>query len=738
MTLDAQIETVFRLSPSQRKALYKLRVTTVEDLLYHFPTRYGDAVLVKTIATLQKGDSAAVYGTIGKLKTSKAFFKKIPKAEGVLDDGTGKIKIIWFNQPYLAKMIADGALVRAEGKVSERRKSGALYFSNPKIERVNSVPEHSDQSLFGNGVDSHHLYPVYPESRGVTSNWLYHAVQKILKTGVLETRTDPIPQDILAKYHLPSLKTALIWIHAPQKESDAVAARKRFAFEEVFLIQLEKQKERRLWQKEKSFTIEKGEEHIAHFTKRFPFSFTNAQNRAISGILEDFRKGLPMARLLEGDVGSGKTAVAATTAYAVVTSRPKGQSYGTLQVAYMCPTEILAKQQFENFISFFSHLPINIGLITSSGCRKFASKMNPHEATDMSRAQLLKWVTDGEISILVGTHSLIQKSVKFKHLAYVIIDEQHRFGVAQRKALVRGQARTNAPQGGERVSHPREFACCPHLLSMTATPIPRTLSLTIYGDLDLTLLDELPPGRKPIITEIVPPEARSAIYEKIRKELHAGRQTYVITPRIDEPDPAKEFAMQAKSAKAEAARLKKDVFPEYRVGVMHGKLKDGEKEDVMEDFKDGKINILVSTSVVEVGVNVENATVIVIEGAERFGLAQLHQLRGRVLRSTRQAYCFVFTESGGKDVLERLRALQEAKNGFELAEYDLKFRGAGELSGAVQWGVSDVAMEALKNLKMVEAARFEAGRLLEEDETLAGYPFLLTYFSLRGKKIHFE
>ncbi|HCB35737.1 MAG TPA: DNA helicase RecG [Candidatus Taylorbacteria bacterium] len=738
MTLDAQIETVFRLSPSQRKALYKLRVTTVEDLLYHFPTRYGDAVLVKTIATLQKGDSAAVYGTIGKLKTSKAFFKKIPMAEGVLDDGTGKIKIIWFNQPYLAKMIAEGALVRAEGKVSERRKSGALYFSNPKIERVNSVPEHSDQSLFENGVDSHHLYPVYPESRGVTSNWLYHAVQKILKTGVLETRTDPIPQDILAKYHLPSLKTALIWIHAPQKESDAVAARKRFAFEEVFLIQLEKQKERRLWQKEKSFTIEKGEEHIAHFTKRFPFSFTNAQNRAISGILEDFRKGLPMARLLEGDVGSGKTAVAATTAYAVVTSRPKGQSYGTLQVAYMCPTEILAKQQFENFISFFSHLPINIGLITSSGCRKFASKMNPHEATDMSRAQLLKWVTDGEISILVGTHSLIQKSVKFKHLAYVIIDEQHRFGVAQRKALVRGQARTNAPQGGERVSHPREFACCPHLLSMTATPIPRTLSLTIYGDLDLTLLDELPPGRKPIITEIVPPEARSAIYEKIRKELHAGRQTYVITPRIDEPDPAKEFAMQAKSAKAEAARLKKDVFPEYRVGVMHGKLKDGEKEDVMEDFKDGKINILVSTSVVEVGVNVENATVIVIEGAERFGLAQLHQLRGRVLRSTRQAYCFVFTESGGKDVLERLRALQEAKNGFELAEYDLKFRGAGELSGAVQWGVSDVAMEALKNLKMVEAARFEAGRLLEEDETLAGYPFLLTYFSLRGKKIHFE
>ena len=314
--------------------------------------------------------------------------------------------------------------------------------------------------------------------------------------------------------------------------------------------------------------IEKGEEHIKAFTERFPFSFTNAQNRAIRGILDDFRKGVPMARLLEGDVGSGKTAVAAATAYATVTSRPIGQSYGNLQVAYMCPTEILARQQFENFVSFFSHLPINIGLITSSGCQKFPSKVNPHGATDVSRAQLLKWCANGEISILVGTHALIQKSVKFKYLAYVIIDEQHRFGIAQRKALVQKEK------------------IVPHLLSMTATPIPRTLALTIYGDLDLTVLDEMPPGRKPIITEVVAPKGRDATYEKIREELQTGRQAYIITPRIDEPDPAKEFAVQAKSAKKEAERLKKEIFPEFEIAVMHSKLKDGEKEDTKEDAKE--------------------------------------------------------------------------------------------------------------------------------------------------------
>ena len=727
---DAPIEIVFRLNEPQKRALKKLRVKTVEDLLYHFPSRYGDVAEVRTIEGLQRGETAVVFGTISKLQATKAFRKKIPMGTAELRDDTGKIQIAWFNQPYITKMIPEGALVRLEGRTAERRRPNAdsrgrnLYFSNPKIERVTEIPTGGESSLFGKAKDAHSLHPVYPESRGVTSNWFVHAIQKTVRSGILDSLTDPVPKEILETYHLPSLKTALVWIHAPKKASDAIAARKRFAFEEVLFIQLEKQRERKKWSQEQSFAIEHAEEHIKKFTGRFPFELTDAQKRAIDAILADFKRGNnPMARLLEGDVGSGKTAVAASTAYAVVTSRPAGQTFGNLQTAYMCPTEILAAQHFESFIEYFRHLPINIALITGSGCRKFPSKVNPSGWTTISRSQLLKWCANGEIAVLLGTHALIQNSVQFKHLAFAIIDEQHRFGVHQRKALVHKEKRM------------------PHLLSMTATPIPRTLALTIYGDLDLTVLDEQPKGRKPVITEVVLPNERDAVYQNIRKELQTGRQAYVITPRIDEPDPDKEFAVLAKSAKVEAKRLKEKVFPEYAIGVMHGKLKPREKDEVMSDFKNGKIHILVSTSVVEVGVNIPNATVIIIEGAERFGLSQLHQLRGRVLRSTHQAYCYVFTESAGTKTIERLRALKTAKNGFELAEYDLQFRGAGELSGSSQWGVSDVAMEALQNLKMVEAARAEAKQLLEEDEPLSRYPLLQSHLARRatsGEEIHFE
>ena len=320
-----------------------------------------------------------------------------------------------------------------------------------------------------------------------------------------------------------------------------------------------------------------------------------------------------MSRLLEGDVGSGKTAVAATAAYAVI-------SKTNLQTAYMAPTEILATQHFESFIKYFEHLPIQIGLITGSGCRKFPSKLNPKSWTTISRSQLLKWVAEGVVPILIGTHALIQKSVKFKNLALCVIDEQHRFGTTQRSKLVRKDAKGNT--------------VAPHLLSMTATPIPRTLALTIYGDLDLSLLNEMPPGRKQIITEIITPNKREETYKKIQEELKNGRQLYVICPRINEPDPEKELALNVKSVIEESKRLKKSVFKDYEIGMLHSKMSKEKKEEVMKNFADGKINILCATSVVEVGVNVPNATVIIIEGAERFGLAQLHQLRGRVIRSS--------------------------------------------------------------------------------------------------------
>jgi len=725
MKLTDSLSSLFRILPAQEKALKKLGISTVEDLLYHFPVRYGDTAEIISINNLQKGQVATVFGKISKLKTSKGFRSKIPMADGVVEDETGKIKIVWFHQAYMAKMLNESSMVRVEGKVSQK-KSGELYFSNPKIESVSKLPIAVGDSIFGKEGEVHTLYPVYPETKGLTSNWISHKVQNIFLSGILENITDPIPTEILKKYNLPNLRTALVWMHTPQKESDAQSARKRFAFEEIFFIQLEKQKTKHEFQEKNAFIIEKNSEEVDKFIDRFPFKATDAQLKSIEHVLSDFKRGHPMSRLLEGDVGSGKTAVAAAACYAVVTSRPfdlaQGhlQTFGSLQVAYMVPTEILAQQHFESFIKYFQHLPINIALITGTGCRKFPSKVNPEGWTNISRSQLLKWVASGEIAILIGTHALIQKSVKFKHLAFAIIDEQHRFGTAQRQALA------------------QKTDLVPHLLSMTATPIPRTLALTLYGDLDLSLLDEMPLGRKKIITEIVTPDKRENVYEQIRGELEAGRQMYVICPRINEPDPTKEMAVLAKSVGEEAKRLKKEIFPEYNIGTLHSKMKPAEKDSVMLDFRDKKIDILVATSVVEVGVNVENASLIIIEGAERFGLAQLHQLRGRVLRGTHQPYCFVFADSKSDKTVERLKALQTAKNGFELAEFDLKQRGAGELYGRKQWGLSDLAMEAIKNIKMVEAARLEATQIIEIDSTLSKYPNLQARLESASSKIHFE
>ncbi|MGB8815649.1 MAG: ATP-dependent DNA helicase RecG [Minisyncoccia bacterium] len=719
MNPDLLIEKNFRLNEIQKVALKKLGIKTVEDLLYHFPTRYGDVSKMQNIGSLKAGDDAVIFGKISGLKTGKAFIKRTPIAEAIIEDETGKIKTVWFHQPYIAKMIHEDAFVRAEGKVSERK--GILGMMNPKIETVLKIPIGVGDSLFGRDGEKHSLYPVYPESRGLSSNWIYYSIQKIFNSGILDSIKDPIPEYILNTYNLPSLKTAMIWIHSPQKETDATSARKRFAFEEVFFIQLERHRDRIEWHKNPSFIIKTPREDIENFIKRFPFEATEAQEKAIFEIFEDFRKGYGMARLLEGDVGSGKTAVAATTAFGVVTTRPDGKNYGNLQVAYMAPTEILAKQHFESFIKYFTYLGVSVGLITGSGCKKFPSKVNPKGATDISRTQLLKWVENGEIPILIGTHALIQKSVKFKNLAYTIIDEQHRFGTAQRQKLTKKEG------------------LMPHLLSMTATPIPRTLALTIYGDLDLTLLDQMPPGRKQIVTEVVFPKDREKIYEKVREELKSGRQVYIICPRINEPDPDKEMAVNAKSVTEEAKRLKKDVFQEYEIGVLHSKMKPSEKDKIMADFSEGKIRLLVATSVIEVGVNVPNATNIIIEGAERFGLAQLHQLRGRVLRSNHQAYCYIFAETKSEKTVERMKALVTAKNGFELAELDLKFRGSGALSGTKQWGITDIGMEAIKNIKMVEAARAEAMKMLEKDETFSKHPLIKEALSRRKKEeIHFE
>ncbi len=713
MQLNSKIEEIFtRLPESRKKAIKKIGIQTISDLLYYFPARYSDTDEIKNTKNVKKGDKIIIYAKVKRIKPTKAYYKKITMTEAILEDSEGIIQAVWFRQPYIAKMLPEGTFAKFSGTISER--SGKPYLANPEYEITNDVAS----GLFKKESDNHFLIPIYPESRGVSSQWIYHSLQKVLVSKLFEELKDPIPKEILKKYNLPSLKTALIWIHSPKKQSNTLSARKRFAFEEIFFIQILRQKQKKEFQQLPSFKIKKTKEEIEKLINSFPFKLTKAQEKSIRQILKDISGNYPMSRLLEGDVGSGKTAVAAAISSAVVTTKPNKQNFGNLQVAYMSPTEVLSKQLFESFIQYFSDMNINIGLITSSGCKKFPSKTDRKNWTNISRPQLLKWVANGEIPILIGTHSLIQNSVKFKDLACVIIDEQHKFGTNQRMKITRKNGVT------------------PHLLSMTATPIPRTLALTIYGDLDLTLLDQMPTGRKPVITEIVTPAKRERTYETIRKELKASRQMYVVCPRIDEPDPDKANTLRVKSVKAEAKRLKEKIFPEYEIDILHGKMKPTDKEITMKAFEDGEIDILVSTSVIEVGVNVPNATTIIIEGAERFGLAQLHQLRGRVLRSNHQSYCYIFSDTKAQQTLDRLKAIKTAKNGFELAELDLMLRGSGELSGKKQWGISDLGMEAIKNIKMVEAARTEAKEIIEKDFKLEKFPLIKK--CLEKTEIHFE
>ena len=720
------VKAHFRLTPVQLSALKKLGLVTVYDLLYHFPSRYERAGASSNVRELLPGAKVTLLGTLAKLKAKKLWKSRRTATTGTFEDGSGKVVVMWFNQPYIASYYPEGSTVKLTGTVTGTAKKP--YLANPQVELVPAGA--ISEGMFAEGGERPDIFPVYPESRGITSLWFYHALQRVFESDILKKMDDPIPADIRARYHLPDIATALPFIHRPEKEAHAEAARKRFAFEEIFTLQTSRALERLQNDAQASFPITDAAEAAERFLSRVPYPPTGAQARAIAEILTDLDPPTggahPMARLLEGDVGSGKTLVAAASAYAVVTSRPPNRVSGTLQVAYMAPTEILAQQHFQSFIEYFKHLPINIALITGSGAQKFPSKIRQladrDRPTDISRAQLLKWVASGEIAMLVGTHALIQKSVQFQHLALCIVDEQHRFGTRQRRAL----------------AHKGDAA--PHFLSMTATPIPRTLALTLYGDLDISVLDELPPGRKTVATHIVKNDAegRKIAYDKIRDELAAGRQAFVICPRIEEPDPAKINALQAKSAKAEARRLQKDVFPEYTVGLLHGAMRPGEKDAVMSDFVAGKINILVATSVVEVGVNVPNATSILIEGAERFGLAQLHQLRGRVMRSSHPTQCFLLPETKGEVSLKRLKALEQSSDGFKLAEADLLNRGAGDLLGRKQWGVSDLGMEALKNVKLIAAARTEAQSLVANNPTLSNYSALAARVVSVSGELHSE
>ncbi len=728
--LSTPLYELSTLSKVHQEGLQRLGLFTVRDILFYFPFRYSDEYEEKSLSSGKDGEQITLYGILEKVKVRRSFKGHIPMTEAVIVDNSGTLRLVWFNQAYIGKMYPEGSKVKVSGTL--KTDSKGLLLSNPHIEKAPSSTPHLEESLFrevsdgeGGAARDSFLTPVYKETKDLTSNFLYHLVKRAVERGALHELVDPVPEYIIRDLSLPFLKDAILYIHFPKNKELTIAARKRFAFEEIFLMKLLAEKEKAKLKHSPAFVVE-NKKAVETFFKKSPFAPTEAQEAAIKTILSDIGKSEPMGRLLEGDVGSGKTFVAgAAIAATIASAHPENKT--PLQVAYMAPTEILAKQHFDSFCEYFKETNMSLGLLTSSVCKKFPSKTNKEEATNISKRQLITWMEKGEISLVVGTHALIQKSIAFKQLALIVIDEQHRFGVKQRKKL----AEKGREEGKESQTK------IPHLLSMSATPIPRTLALTMFGDLDLTILDQLPEGRIPIQTSLVKGEkARKAMHEHMREEMRQGRQIYVICPRIEKSDEDTK-AKNLRSVEEEAAYLGEEVFPEFVVDSIHGKMKAADKEEVMQDFLDKKSDLLVATSVIEVGVNIPNASVILIEGSDRFGLAQLHQLRGRVGRGKNASYCYLVSESTSEKTEKRLSSLVKAKNGFELAELDMAERGIGALINGKQWGISDIAMEALKNPKLVELAGNYAKTLIREDEELREYPLLTSLLAERDK-VHME
>jgi ATP-dependent DNA helicase RecG len=524
-----------------------------------------------------------------------------------------------------------------------------------------------------------------------------------------------LPYEIIKRQNLFGISEAVRQIHFPVSIKKAEVAKRRLAFDELFLVQLYMLKQKKKWQENDAVSVkfdDKLQREIKCFVESLPFKLTRAQKVASWNIIKDLEKSKPMNRLLEGDVGSGKTLVALIAALVVVKSG--------YQVAFMTPTEILARQHFLEAVKRFKSksTSINIALLTGNESRICGEE----KEKKISRKKLLEEIRSGKVDLLIGTHSLIQESVVFKNLAFSIVDEQHRFGIDQRARMQR-----------EVLSAKDGLKTVPHLLSMTATPIPRTLALTVYGDLDLSVLDEMPKGRQKIITKLVAPANRNLAYKFIHGQVKKGRQVFVICPLIEESD-----VLGVKSVTEEYEKLSEKVYPDLKIGLLHGKMKPREKEEIMQKFSDREIDVLVSTSVVEVGIDVPNATVMLIEGADRFGLAQLHQFRGRVGRGRHQSFCFLFTDSTSSTAHQRLKALVKSSDGFELAEQDLKIRGPGELVGIRQSGLPDLAMASLSDAELIKNARKEAERLIESDGKLSKYPKLSEKLKKFTKKVHLE
>ena len=643
MGLQTPIEQVPNIGKSYAMRLHRLKITTIEDLVHHYPSRYENLGKPAQISEISLGGLKSATGKVWEIRNVRTRFGK-NLTLATVNDGSASIEVVWFNQPFLTKVIKTGSEVSLAGRVDLF--SHRASFINPEYELI-------DSKTGGESLHTRGLVPVYPETAGVSSKWLRSKIINLLPN-VLPKIEDPLPGGTLKSHSLVPKKQALWQIHFPTDENQVEEAKKRLSFEELLISQLMALERKRAWEKnQKGLRMNIPQEKTLSLIDSFPFSLTEAQRKVIKEILDDISKDKPMNRLLQGDVGSGKTVVAAIAAYIVFLNG--------YQSALMAPTEILALQHFKTLNSVLRPLGVRVSLRTSS-----VKKDEPFD-------------------ILIGTHALIARGAGFKKLAFAVIDEQHRFGVEQR-AKLRHKGKT------------------PHILTMTATPIPRSLALTLYGDLEVSSLDELPKNRKIVKTFVVPPEKRARAYQFIRDNISKGRQAFIIFPFI-EPS---ETLTSVKAAKAEYEYLQKEIFPDLSIGLLHGRLKSADKKDVLERFSQNKLNILVSTPIVEVGIDIPNATIMLIEGAERFGLASLHQLRGRVGRGIEQSYCFLFSESSSRNALERLSALEKYHLGLKLAEIDLKIRGPGQIYGTAQSGIPSFKIASLADLPLIKATKQEA------------------------------
>ena len=662
--LDADVTVLNNVGPRYASTLERLNIRTLGDMIYHFPRRYDDYTKLKPINRLYSGEEVTLIGTVKSIFTRSIRGGQGKLSEAIVNDGTAGIKLTWFNQPWIAQRLKKGMQIVLSGKVD--RYLGHLIINNPEWESLEQKHLHTNR-----------IVPVYPLTARITQRWLRNLMHKVISFWAPRIN-ETLPETVIEDAELLRLPEALHQIHFPDSWEQVKAARYRLAFEEIFLLQMGVLQQKREWQSRSGKAFEISNEDLDKQLNLLPYQLTNAQAKALNDIREDLADGHPMNRLLQGDVGSGKTIVSAL-AVGIVASRGS-------QAALMAPTSILAEQHYQTLLNT---LTIEGGFLKESEVALLIGS-----TPNTEKQNIYGGLSSGDIKLVIGTHALIEDPLEFQDLQLAIVDEQHRFGVNQRAAL-------------------RSKGTNPHLLVMTATPIPRSLALTVYGDLDLTVIDEMPPGRKPVETQILTPMKRESAYRLIDKEIEAGHQAFIIYPLVEESEKSED-----KAAVEEQGRLQEEIFPTYKVGLLHGRLGSEEKETVMKQFKNGEYEILVSTSVVEVGVDIPNATVMLIEGAHRFGLAQLHQFRGRVGRGEDKSYCLLIPQSPDAVDNDRLKAMVETSDGFILAEKDLEQRGAGDFLGTRQSGFSELKMADLTDLKLIESARKQAQAIFNQDPDL--------------------